>query len=257
MKSLKKSVFLFMILAGVGLAAREMAAFAFPPTPHGKRAAAYFAAFNSAGESAMAVFLKKNFSAEALQRVSLDERLARFRGFRQQARTLNVEKMLRDTGDAVSFLARDGQGEMLEFTFQFEKSKSAKILSIMGAPINPEDLAELSGPPLSREEVLARVRAELDERSRADRFSGVVLLAQGDQVLLHEARGQASVDYGAANRPDTRFNLGSINKLFTRVAMGNWLRKANSRWTTRLKNSFPTIPTARRQKKYLSASYWT
>ncbi len=111
----------------------------------------------------MAVFLKENFSPESLKRASLEERLARFRGFRQQAQSLRPEKMLRDTGDEASYLVLDGQGELLEFTFQFEKDKEARIASVMGAPIDAESVAELSGPPLSREEILARVRALLDE----------------------------------------------------------------------------------------------
>jgi CubicO group peptidase (beta-lactamase class C family) len=92
-------------------------------------------------------------------------------------------------------------------------------------PIDPESAAELSGPPLSREAVLARVREILDERSRADQFSGVVLLAEGGQVLFQEARGLASKEYAAANGADTRFNLGSINKLFTRTAIGQLAEK--------------------------------
>ena len=44
--------------------------------------------------------------------------------------------------------------------------------------------------------------------------------AQGDQVVFHEARGLSSIEYGTANHLGTRFNLGSINKLFTRVAIG-------------------------------------
>jgi len=242
MKLLKKNIFVFAIIACAGLAAGEKGAFEFPATTQGQRAAAYFAAFNSAGESAMAAFLKENFSAQALQRVSLEERLARFRGFKQQARALNLEKLLRDTGDTASFLVRDQQGEMLEFTFQFEAGAGAKILSILGAPVNPEDVADLAGPPLSREEVLARIRTELDERSRADRFSGVVLLAEGGQVLLHEARGLASVEYGAAHRPDTRFNLGSINKIFTRVAIGQLAEKGKLSLDDKIEKFLPDYP---------------
>jgi CubicO group peptidase (beta-lactamase class C family) len=73
--------------------------------------------------------------------------------------------------------------------------------------------------------VLASIRSYLDECARADLFSGVVLLAQGDQLVLHEARGLASVEYGISNRIDTRFNLGSINKIFTRVAVGQLVEK--------------------------------
>lgn len=209
-----------MILVGAGLAAREKGNFAFPQTLQGKRAAAYFAAFNAAGEEAMAAFLKDNFGADALKQATVEERLARYRGIKKEALSLTPEKLLRETEDAASYLARSGQGELLEFTFRFEKGGEARLAAIMGAPIDPEAAAELAGPPLSREEALARVRAALDELSRADRFSGVVLLAQDDRVVLQEARGLASREFAAANLTGTRFNLGSINKLFTQVAIG-------------------------------------
>ena len=213
----------FIIFAIVTLslpAAQEPGAFTFPETLRGKRAAAYFAAFNTGSDDAMAAFLKENLGTEALKQATVDERLARYRGIKKEARSLTPEKLLRDTGDEAGYLVRSGQGELLEFTFRFEKGGEARLAAIMGAPIDPESAAELSGPPLSREEVLARVRAALDERSRSDQFSGVVLVAQGDQVLIHEARGLASREFAAANLTATRFNLGSINKLFTRVAIG-------------------------------------
>ena len=239
MRLMRKIVFLFTILACFGLAAAEEAGFAFPPTPQGRRAAAYFAAFNAGSDSAMASFLKENFSAANLKRVSLDERLARFRGFKQQAQNLKPEKLLRSNEEKVSCLVRDGQGGLLEFNFEFEKSGEAKIMSIMAAPVDPEVAADLAGPPLGREEVLARIRAAVDERSKDDSFSGVVLVAEEDEVVLHEARGPASVEYEVANRIDTRFNLGSINKLFTRVAIGQLAEKGKLSLEDRIEKFLP------------------
>lgn len=225
MGTVKKAVAFSAILISIAAAARGGDAFAFPQTPEGRRAAAYFAAFNADGEGAMAAFLRENLSADALKRASVEERLARFRGSKREARSLTPEKALRAAAGSAGYLARSGSGELLEFTFLFEAGGERKIVSILGAPIDAETAADLAGPLLGREEVMARIRAVMDERSKADRFSGVVLVAQGDSVVLHEARGQASVEFGAANRPDTRFNLGSINKLFTRVAIGQLVEK--------------------------------
>ena len=183
---------IFMLCAFLQPAAPADKPFAFPDTPQGRRAAAYFAAFNAAGEEAMASFLRENFTAAALKQATVEERLARYRGIKKEARSLTPEKLLRATEDEAGYLARSGQGELLEFTFRFEKGGEARLAAVMGMPIDPESAAELSGPPLSRDEALARIRAELDERSRSDLFSGVVLVAQGGQVLVHEARGLAS-----------------------------------------------------------------
>ena len=62
------------------------------------------------------------------------------------------------------------------------------------------------------------LKEHLDGETEADRFSGVVLIARDGQPIFHEAFGLASRRYGAPNRLDTKFNIGSLNKLFTMVA---------------------------------------
>jgi len=59
----------------------------------------------------------------------------------------------------------------------------------------------------------------IDKLSAAGTFSGAVLVAKGDQVLVAKATGLASKRFGVANNIDTRFNLGSMNKMFTSVAI--------------------------------------
>jgi CubicO group peptidase (beta-lactamase class C family) len=55
--------------------------------------------------------------------------------------------------------------------------------------------------------------------SEADAFSGAVLLAKDGRVIFEKAYGDANKDFGAPNRVDTKFNLGSMNKMFTAVAI--------------------------------------
>ena len=242
MKSKVRAFLIFSILNFSLLAVPEKEAFKFPETLRGTRAAAYFAAFNSPGEDAMAAFFRENFGIEALKRTTVEERLARFRSFKKEALSLTPEKLFRDTEDESGYLVRSGKGELLEFTFRFEKGSAALLAAIMGAPIDPENAAELAGPPLGREEVLARIRVELDKRSRADQFSGVVLVAEGEQVVLHEARGLASQEYAAANQVDTRFNLGSINKIFTRVAIGQLAERGRLSLEDTIVKFLPSYP---------------
>lgn len=74
------------------------------------------------------------------------------------------------------------------------------------APLSDAQIAEAAGQLASR---LAGV----------DGFSGAYLLARGDTVLSAGAYGEANKDFGVPNRLDTRFNLGSMNKMFTAVAI--------------------------------------
>jgi CubicO group peptidase (beta-lactamase class C family) len=47
------------------------------------------------------------------------------------------------------------------------------------------------------------------------RFSGSILIAKGDKVLLRKGYGQADYEQGIANKPETIFRIGSITKMFT------------------------------------------
>jgi D-alanyl-D-alanine carboxypeptidase len=53
-----------------------------------------------------------------------------------------------------------------------------------------------------------------------NRFSGVVLVAQGDEVLFQEAYGWSNREEKLRNHMQTQFNLASMGKMFTAVAIG-------------------------------------
>ena len=82
--------------------------------------------------------------------------------------------------------------------------------------------SENGGPrpsPIAESELIRRLSFSLDSLSRAGRFSGVAVLAKGDRPIFQHAYGMAD---RAANRPnnlETAFNLGSINKVFTQIAI--------------------------------------
>jgi CubicO group peptidase (beta-lactamase class C family) len=78
-------------------------------------------------------------------------------------------------------------------------------------------LASLVGCNSSRVE--GEIATMLDELAARDGFSGAVLVARDGEPLLEEAYGLASREYDVANQIDTKFNLGSMNKMFTAVAI--------------------------------------
>lgn len=72
---------------------------------------------------------------------------------------------------------------------------------------------------LTTSQIVANLDALMQRLSKAGVFSGVVLLAENDRPVFWKAFGQASKGYGIANRPDTRFNIGSVTKAMTAVAV--------------------------------------
>ncbi len=78
---------------------------------------------------------------------------------------------------------------------------------------------------LTRAELVERARALVERKAAEGAFSGAVLLAQGDEVLLTFAAGEACKAFHVPNDVETRFNLGSMNKMFTSVSIAQLAEK--------------------------------
>ena len=68
-------------------------------------------------------------------------------------------------------------------------------------------------------EVSAEFKLFLPSLAQDDEFSGTVLLAKNEKIVFSGAYGLANKNFGIPNRLDTKFNLGSMNKMFTAVAI--------------------------------------
>ncbi|WP_150266461.1 serine hydrolase domain-containing protein [Paenibacillus tepidiphilus] len=68
-----------------------------------------------------------------------------------------------------------------------------------------------------------KLQAELKQYMRAwaeeGRFSGSVMVAQGESVLLHEGYGYANLEFCIPNTASTKYNIASVTKMFTAVAV--------------------------------------
>jgi CubicO group peptidase (beta-lactamase class C family) len=65
----------------------------------------------------------------------------------------------------------------------------------------------------------AALDALLAALTQGDLFSGSVEVARDGESVYRKAFGLASRDWNVPNRPDTLFNIGSINKAFTQLAI--------------------------------------
>lgn len=66
---------------------------------------------------------------------------------------------------------------------------------------------------------LAEVERTLHARAAADSFSGAVIVARNGVPFLRAGHGLADRETKRLIDPDTKFNLGSIDKLITRIAL--------------------------------------
>ena len=73
-------------------------------------------------------------------------------------------------------------------------------------------------------------------------FSGVILIAQGDRVLVEKAYGKADLQLGTPNRVDTRFRVASVSKTFTAAAVELLVAQGKLKLTDTLSRYVSGIP---------------
>lgn len=82
-----------------------------------------------------------------------------------------------------------------------------------------DDAANSKKLPITVEKAVAELDAFISQLTKDDTFSGTILWAKDDTVLYKSARGMASKRFNVANNLETKFNLASLNKMFTATAI--------------------------------------
>lgn len=101
----------------------------------------------------------------------------------------------------------------------------------------PTPLNAKSGAVQAREiEALVARHAELEL------FSGTVIVADHGKVVYSSAYGQANKDHRIPNRLDTSYNIGSIGKIFTAVAVMQLVEAGKLRLDDTLAKHLPDHP---------------
>jgi CubicO group peptidase (beta-lactamase class C family) len=225
------------------LAAGPSAFAAAPPdTPQGHRIGALLAAFDAGTPDALREFVTANFAASAQKQVPLEDRVRRLGGMAAEIGPLEFHSMRRADGPEVAFLARAKKsGDWIEVGMMLEPAPAFGVLGLKF------DQSEGPGAePAQRLASDAAVAAEagrfLKQASDAGDFSGVVLLAKNGTPFFFEAYGLANRDFDVPNRIDTKFNIGSINKVFTQVAIAQLAAQGKLALSDTVRRHLPDYP---------------
>jgi len=69
------------------------------------------------------------------------------------------------------------------------------------------------------DELIKKTELGLKKLAQDEEFSGTVILAKEGKVLIEKAIGMASKSYEIPNKMDTKFNIASVGKIFTALAI--------------------------------------
>ncbi|NQZ23853.1 MAG: beta-lactamase family protein [Colwellia sp.] len=178
---------------------------------------------NSGDVKLMASFIEKNYSPEFLDGYPMAAHVI----YMLNASTLNGELSLYsvhnyDKSPTEQKITLILKAERIEawtgLTLGFSSEKPHKINNLYFTPaIQPGNLTNKKKLTLTA--AVDELTDYIQRMADKDVFSGSVLLAKGDKVLYKGAFGLASKRFNVANNLQTKFNLGSMNKMFTSIGI--------------------------------------
>ncbi|MFW9993292.1 MAG: serine hydrolase domain-containing protein [Candidatus Odinarchaeota archaeon] len=136
--------------------------------------------------------------------------------YQEEIKLVNISKFSENA------LIVDCRGSFNELAFSVEiTSSTGDPGKLTGIRVTFSKLQGITrtGPRRSSEEVLKELGQYLDTLEKRDLFSGGVLLAKDGIPVFTKVAGDACKRYRIRNEIDTKFNLGSMNKMFTSVAI--------------------------------------
>lgn len=162
-----------------------------------------------------------------------------------------------DSG-GVDFVDARTQGPpgMLVVTIKGRRSGQLAALVLLPDAEQPgklamADLVPLDDPALfdswpetgaTQDDIVRLARAALDHFESANEFSGCLSISDGSKTFFDECRGLAERRFAVPVDRDTRFHIGSINKMFTAVAIAQLVESGKLSWDSRLSALVPEYP---------------
>lgn len=200
-------------LAAVGVCAATLVAqtpsAAAPDTPAGRQLARWLAEFNDGDRVARQQFYRDHWAYTPNQ--------AFYEDLQQQSGGFELLRIEQSTPTRIVALAKQVDSDAVaRLTFQVDEEAPHRVGLFTAQPVpRPADLPIVR---LTEADLMKALRADLDRRAAADRFSGTVLVARNGTPIFTGAYGLADRERKAQNRVDTRLKNGSMNKMFTAVA---------------------------------------
>jgi len=192
-----------------------------PDTPAGKILSKFMVSYNSGDEAKWKEFINESWK-ESDREGALERRLGMFSQVYADLDKVELYRIIRSSDYEITVLLHSntgtGESEWTEMTFYIDTEPPHQMTS---ASIRPGEDPKYDIPDkkLNDKEMVEFLDKYVGDMIAQDRFSGTILIAKDGVPFYTRAYGEACKRYDAPNKLDTKFNLGSMNKMFTGVAI--------------------------------------
>jgi len=122
-----------------------------------------------------------------------------------------------------------------------EVNEEGRFTGMQFSPARPPSYLEAS-EPMDPREAAARLGEVIDRLAERDMFSGTVMIVHEGETVLSRSAGLASRRFDVPNRIDTKFNLGSMNKMMTAVAIAQLVERGEVAFDDTVGEHLPDYP---------------
>lgn len=226
---MKKYALLFVIfMAVISCNAQD-----FPNTPAGQRAEEMIELLNGTSSYTIEDYVKVSFAPQFRDAFPMAQHTGLLSNLSAMHGKLTLARIEKSTDHSIEFIAKPQTGDRWpKFMIEVEPSEPHRISRMGVMPAGPlkdspdseqppgkNPAPDRNAPPQVSFANFGEMDAYLLRQTEQNQFSGFVLAAKDGKDIFKKAYGLASKNYGVPNRTDTKFNLGSLNKMFTSVAI--------------------------------------
>ena len=197
-----------------------------PGSKKGQRIQSLIETVNSNDPDQIRRFMNEECTEKFRNFASMEEHINVFLGFRRTTGGVDfysIRTYIPERKETIVILKDRNFESWRAFVMTFDKSED---LLIAGLSFNiartPSNVKESY---LNEKQFLQMITDVIQRICERDVFSGTVLIARGDELLLTHACGEASKRFHVPNNIETKFNLGSMNKMFTATAVTQLVEK--------------------------------
>jgi CubicO group peptidase (beta-lactamase class C family) len=221
-----------------------------PDTPAGKQLAAFLTALNTGNRATLRTFAADNTEAPPNTPSYADDFAEQHLRLYGQSHGFVVRKIEQSASAMIKALVQGkSTGAWMAITIFVTAQPPDYVVAappyhIVGIGVSDiETPVEFLLPTrLSKSQLRAKIDGLMTALVSADAFSGTLYVAKNGRPIYARAFGLANRTWHAPNRIDTRFNLASITKMFTAVAIAQLVEQGKLSYGDTVGKVLPNYP---------------